>query len=179
MIHFYKCLIIYLLCLSMTVLEKVLSNRTFYKRQVCMFCHTGVGQPSNGESPPISVWSPLIRALRNDLIAGVWVARVEVLHCCASIHSGNPQIFSKLIFWNNLEFLSFIKRTTHFLNLCLYFCRVRKECPVVLYGGDLYDVVGAVGRPPIVLSLVTGGTVALKYTGSILSCVDEVAQNNK
>lgn len=77
------------------------------------------------------------------------------------------------------EFLLFIKRTTHFLNLCLYFCRVRKECPVVLYGGDLYDVVGAVGRPPIVLSLVTGGTVALKYTGSRLSCVDEVTQNNK
>lgn len=36
----------------------------------------------------------------------------------------------------------------------------QKEWPVALYGGDFYDVVRAVWRPPVPLSLVTGATVA-------------------
>lgn len=165
LIHFYKCLIIYLSRLSMTVLEKVLSNRTFYKRQVCMFCHTDFGQPEQWREPSYKSMVPSHQSTAewpNSRGLGGMSGDAPLL--CK-----HPQWQSTDILQAHLlkqsEFLSFIKRTTHFLNLCLYFCRVRKECPVVLYGGDLYDVVGAVGRPPIVLSLVTGGTATLKYTG--------------
>ena len=40
------------------------------------------------------------------------------------------------------------------------FLQGQKEWPVALYGGDFYDVVRAVWRPPVLLSLVTGATVA-------------------
>lgn len=40
------------------------------------------------------------------------------------------------------------------------FLQGQKEWPVALYGGDFYDVVRAVWRPPVPLSLVTGATVA-------------------
>lgn len=44
------------------------------------------------------------------------------------------------------------------------FLQGQKEWPVALYGGDFYDVVRAVWRPPVLLSLVTGATVAWRKT---------------
>lgn len=40
------------------------------------------------------------------------------------------------------------------------FLQGQKEWPVALYGRDFYDVVRAVWRPPVPLSLVTGATIA-------------------
>ena len=68
---------------------------------------------------------------------------------------------SRSLFFSYFSLLLIIHKVDHPLSEPLtLFLQGQKEWPVALYGGDFYDVVRAVWRPPVLLSLVIGATVA-------------------
>lgn len=121
-----------------------------------------------------------LRAVKTDMILGSGGVKDKKSPAAADEEqacSSKWILQSVFLFLFYFSLLLIIHKGDHPLSEPLsLFLQGQKEWPVALYGGDFYDVVRAVWRPPVLLSLVTGATVAPRKgpscMGNVFHCFE-------